>query len=111
MMNDAVPTVAKQALRQKKLYENELDSISGRKMTLTTQVCTSAPPCALQLSETSSLRDRTRNRPRSGVALLLLLVLVIQRPIADVLPASVRLPSSLSLSLDASLPSASAPKR
>lgn len=32
------PTVAKQALRQKKLYENELDSISGRKMTLTTQV-------------------------------------------------------------------------
>ncbi|ORY90777.1 Snf7-domain-containing protein [Leucosporidium creatinivorum] len=32
------PRVAKQALRQKKLYENELDSISGRKMTLTTQV-------------------------------------------------------------------------
>lgn len=33
-----VPTVAKQALRQKKLYEQELESISGRKMTLTTQV-------------------------------------------------------------------------
>ncbi|SCV72409.1 BQ2448_3946 [Microbotryum intermedium] len=32
------PRVAKQALRQKKLYENELDSIAGRKMTLTTQV-------------------------------------------------------------------------
>ncbi|GAA5864683.1 hypothetical protein JCM8115_005832 [Rhodotorula mucilaginosa] len=32
------PRVAKQALRQKKLYEQELESISGRKMTLTTQV-------------------------------------------------------------------------
>jgi len=31
--------VAKQALRQKKVYEQELESISGRKMTLTTQVC------------------------------------------------------------------------
>ncbi|CEQ39329.1 SPOSA6832_00864, partial [Sporobolomyces salmonicolor] len=31
-------TVAKQALRQKKVYEQELESISGRKMTLTTQV-------------------------------------------------------------------------
>ncbi|GAA6004030.1 uncharacterized protein JCM10292_005845 [Rhodotorula paludigena] len=30
--------VAKQALRQKKLYEQELESIAGRKMTLTTQV-------------------------------------------------------------------------
>ncbi|GAA6063889.1 hypothetical protein JCM10212_001371 [Sporobolomyces blumeae] len=32
------PRVAKQALRQKKVYEQELESISGRKMTLTTQV-------------------------------------------------------------------------
>ncbi|BGP05456.1 ESCRT-III subunit protein snf7 [Rhodotorula toruloides] len=32
------PRVAKQALRQKKLYEQELESIAGRKMTLTTQV-------------------------------------------------------------------------
>ncbi|KAK4049375.1 hypothetical protein ACM66B_002661 [Microbotryomycetes sp. NB124-2] len=32
------PNVAKQALRQRKLYENELESIAGRKMTLTTQV-------------------------------------------------------------------------
>ncbi|GAA6022928.1 hypothetical protein JCM8202_000273 [Rhodotorula sphaerocarpa] len=32
------PRAAKQALRQKKLYEQELESISGRKMTLTTQV-------------------------------------------------------------------------
>jgi len=33
-----VTIVAKQALRQKKVYEQELESISGRKMTLTTQV-------------------------------------------------------------------------
>lgn len=33
--------VAKQALRQKKVYEQELESISGRKMTLTTQVSSS----------------------------------------------------------------------
>ncbi|BGP37294.1 ESCRT-III subunit protein snf7 [Rhodotorula kratochvilovae] len=32
------PRVAKAALRQKKLYEQELESIAGRKMTLTTQV-------------------------------------------------------------------------
>lgn len=31
-------TVALQALRQKKVYENELDSIAGRKLTLETQV-------------------------------------------------------------------------
>ncbi|GAA5982593.1 hypothetical protein JCM11641_002594 [Rhodosporidiobolus odoratus] len=31
-------SVAKQALRQKKVYEQELESIAGRKMTLTTQV-------------------------------------------------------------------------
>ena len=30
--------VATQALRQKKVYENELDSIAGRKITLETQV-------------------------------------------------------------------------
>ncbi|GAA6000588.1 hypothetical protein JCM10207_004564 [Rhodosporidiobolus poonsookiae] len=32
------PRVAKAALRQKKVYEQELESIAGRKMTLTTQV-------------------------------------------------------------------------
>jgi hypothetical protein len=47
--------VAKQALRQKKLYENELDSISGRKMTLTTQV----PEASCWWS--SGSRDRRRN--------------------------------------------------
>lgn len=41
-----LPTVALQALRQKKVYENELDSIAGRKLTLETQVRRPPSPSA-----------------------------------------------------------------
>lgn len=79
-------TVATQALRQKKVYENELDSIAGRKITLETQVrppfprkrtlvlaeLTYALPPSVQVNaiESANMNMETMNAMKKGAAVL-----------------------------------------
>lgn len=76
--------MATQALRQKKVYENELDSIAGRKITLETQVrsALSCPPCAharltyasspaqVNAIESANMNMETMNAMKKGAAVL-----------------------------------------
>ncbi|POY69923.1 hypothetical protein BMF94_7055 [Rhodotorula taiwanensis] len=60
------PRVAKQALRQKKLYEQELESISGRKMTLTTQ----RPTHQVNAIESANMNKETLEAMKKGADVL-----------------------------------------